>query len=272
VSGRKCFFGIVKPGEWEDPYVGVTQSNIRACFKEAREAAANGSFAVLFFDEIESIGRIRGSSPVGHHSDKFLAAFLAELDGFEDRSNVAVICATNRKDLIDPSLLERISDLEICVQRPDMRAAREIFDIHLPASIPYSPDSGADTRGESIERAISSIYGPNAGNKLADVRLRDGKTLRVTARQLVSGRLIEQVCRSARWSALFRDVTGGEPGLRFADMESALSQVMGRLATTLSPQNAHAYLPELPQDVPVAAVDPTISHMTNQRRYISTVA
>ncbi|HUT77000.1 MAG TPA: AAA family ATPase, partial [Polyangia bacterium] len=103
-SGRKCRFAVVKPGEFEDPYVGVTQRNIRNCFESLREAAEDG-FAVLFFDEIETIGRLRGSA-VGHHSDKFLGALLAEIDGFKDRSGVAIIAATNRKDLCDPALLE----------------------------------------------------------------------------------------------------------------------------------------------------------------------
>ena len=114
LTGRKCHFAIIKPAEWESPYVGATQNNIRQCFESLREASEHG-FAILFMDEIESIGRIRGGA-VSHHSDKFLAAFLAELDGFADRRNIAIICATNRKDLLDSALYERLSDLEIHVR------------------------------------------------------------------------------------------------------------------------------------------------------------
>jgi ATP-dependent Clp protease ATP-binding subunit ClpA len=113
LSGTDCRFGVVKPAEWESPWVGETQQNIRNCFKGLREAAAAGA-AVLFMDEIESIGRIRGGT-AAHHADKFLAALLAELDGFTDRTGIAIIAATNRKDLVDPALLERLSDVEINV-------------------------------------------------------------------------------------------------------------------------------------------------------------
>ena len=121
IGGRRCRFGVVKPASWESPYVGETQQNIANCFKALREAAADG-FAVLFLDEVEAVGRIRGGA-VGHHADKFLAALLAELDGFSERQNVAIIAATDRKDLVDPALLERLSDVEVAVTRPDLRGA-----------------------------------------------------------------------------------------------------------------------------------------------------
>ena len=138
LTGKKCRFAVVKPAEWESPWVGQTQENIRQCFQSLREVGEDG-YAVLFMDEIESIGRIRGGA-VSQHSDKFLAALLAELDGFADRKNVAIICATNRKDLLDSALYERLSDLEINVGRPDMKGARAIFQIHLPESVPFHPE------------------------------------------------------------------------------------------------------------------------------------
>ena len=137
VSGVQCRFGVVKPAEWESPWVGETQANIRRCFKALREAAEDG-YAVLFLDEIEAVGRVRGGA-VGQHSDKFLAALLAEIDGLANRNNIAIIAATNRKDMVDPALLERLSDVEIEVKRPDMQGAREIFGIHLPETLPYNP-------------------------------------------------------------------------------------------------------------------------------------
>src|SRR5262249_61387600 len=100
---------------------------------------------VLFLDEIESVGRTRGGL-VSHHADRFLAALLAEIDGFAERAGIAIIEATNRKDLVDPALLERLSDVEIAVGRPDMRGARAIFDIHLPATVPAA---AAGTRGDT---------------------------------------------------------------------------------------------------------------------------
>src|SRR5262249_42927821 len=175
ISGVRCRFGVVKPAEWESPWVGETQANIRNCFKALRKAADDG-FAVLFLDEIEAVGRLRGSA-VGEHSDKFLAALLAELDGFAKLTNVAIISATNRKDMVDPALLERLSDVEIDVKRPDMQAARAIFGIHLPETLPFNPNSKAasHTRTEMIEAAVTRLYSPNAAdNEISVLRFRDG--------------------------------------------------------------------------------------------------
>src|SRR5437879_9175632 len=123
-------------------------------------------------DEIESVGRIRGGS-ANQHADKFLAALLAELDGFTERTGIAIIAATNRKDLVDPALLERLSDIEIAVSRPDMRGARAIFDVHLPETLPPDP---LDARDEIIETAVSRVFSPNADNALCTLHFRDGKT------------------------------------------------------------------------------------------------
>ncbi len=145
ISGRKCHFAVVKPSEWEDPYVGQTQANIRSCFEALRKKAEEGYDVVLFLDEIEAEGRIRGNV-MGHHSDKFIAALLAELDGFTQRGGVAIISATNRKDLIDPALLERLSDVEVHVPRPNHAAAKEIFRVHLGEDLPFSPNGAAAAR------------------------------------------------------------------------------------------------------------------------------
>lgn len=271
VSGKRCRIGVVKPAAWESPWVGETQQNIRNCFAAAaREADASGGFTILFLDEIEAIGRIRGGA-VGQHSDKFLAALLAELDGFSDRANVAVIAATNRKDLVDPALLERLSDVEISVARPDLRAARAIFGIHLAESLPYSPNgtAAATTRDDLIDTAVSRFYSPNADNELCVLKFRDGKTRTVAARELASGRIFEQVCRAARRSAFLRDVRDGDSGLRVTDIEDAVSETFERLATTLSLRNAHAYLGDLPQDVDVVSVEPIKRKLTRPHRLLN---
>ena len=269
LNGSRCRFGVVKPGEWENPYVGVTQQNIRNCFSALGKASDDG-FAVLFLDEIEGVGRIRGSS-VGHHSDKFLDALLAELDGFQDRKNVAIIAASNRKDLIDPALLERLSDIEVRVSRPNMAGAQAILDIHLPPSVPYSPNGSVarKTRQELIQLAVSLLYDPNADNDLCVLKFRDGRTRSVAARDLVSGRMLEQICRSARQRAFSRHVRGGAQGLREEDMEFAVRQALDRATTTLTPRNAHAYLSDLPQDMDVVAVTPVPRRGEASRQYLN---
>jgi proteasome-associated ATPase len=256
LTGKRCRFGVVKPAEWESPWVGQTQENIRQFFQGLREAGEDG-FAVAVLDEVESVGRIRGGA-VSHHSDKFLAALLAELDGFSDRRNVAIICATNRKDLLDSALYERLSDLEIAVSRPDLSGARSIFEIHLPGTLPFHPNGpqAERTREELIELAVSRIYSPNGDNELCQIRLRDGSRRTVAARELASGRLFESICRTARRLAFLREIRGGEPGVRAADMETAVGEALDRMRTLLTVHNARSYLPDLPQDIDVVGVDP----------------
>jgi SpoVK/Ycf46/Vps4 family AAA+-type ATPase len=270
VSGTRCQFAVIKPGEFESPWVGETQANIRGFFKHLRKAAADG-FVVAFFDEIESVGRIRGSA-VGHHSDRYLAALLTELDGFTARRNIAIISATNRKNLVDPALLERISDIEISIPRPDLQAAQAILRIHLPASLPFYPNgSEADaSREEIIQAAVSRFYSPNSDNEISVIRFRDGKQRTVLARELASGRIFEQVCRQARRSACLRELRGeGEPGLRVFDIDDAVTQAMERMRTTLSAENAHAYLPDLPQDVSIVSVEPIVRKVKQPARYLN---
>lgn len=268
-TGRKCHVAVVRPGQWRDVWVGSTEKNIRGCFDDLRKAAQEG-YALLFLDEIESVGRIRGES-YGHHDDQFLAALLAEMDGFVDRGSVAVIAATNRKDLLDPALLERLTDVEIAVSRPDMKSAEGIFGVHLSESVPFCPNGGqaADTRRQAIRAAVSRLYSPNnPDNQLCTLRFRDGASRVVTARELASGRVFEQICRAARMAAFGRDVNGGSPGVRVSDLEEAVADAIERMRTTISKRNAHVHLQDLPQDVDVVAVEPVAGKVARPGRYV----
>lgn len=269
LSGKRCPIAVVKPAEWESPFVGESQANIRAFFDALKETAKDG-FALAFLDEIEAVGRLRGSLGA-HHSDKFLAALLAELDGFESRSNVAIIAATNRKDLVDPALLERLSDVEVYVRRPDLNGARAIFSIHLPADMPYHADGASPeaTRDRMIETAVSLLYSPNAHNELCRIRFRDGRERTVKARELASGRTFEQICRAARSTAFLREQASAEQGMQVGDIERAVEDALQRLSTVLTPRNAAAYLDDLPQDVDVVSVEPIARRVSRPGRYIA---
>jgi hypothetical protein len=263
-SGKPVRFSVVKPAEWESPWVGETQHNIRRAFQAWRDSVEREhGMVVVFLDEVEAIGRTRGHV-VGYHQDKFLAALLTELDGFQGREGIAIISATNRKDLIDPALLERLSDIEIQIPRPTMSAARAILGVHLPDSLPYS-----EPRDELIETAVSQWYAPNGQNTLCTLRFRDGKTRTVSAHELASGRAFEQICRTVRRAAFLRDLQGDAPGLRRIDIEHAVSQAMERLATTLTRNNVHTYLADLPQDVDVVSVDPIVRKVNRPQRYLN---
>jgi len=275
-SGRRCRFAAVKPGEWESPYVGETEANIRACFRALGEAA-QGGITLVFLDEIEAIGRIRGAHG-SRHADRSLAALLAEIDGFRERGDVAILAATNRRDLLDPALLSRLADVEIAVPRPDLRSAREILAVHLPESLPYAPRGegdpaapgsaeAAELRSEVLDTATSLLYAPNAGNEVARLTLRDGTRRSVHARELASGRLIEKISLSVRERALRRHTRTGGGGVTSGDAADAVANALARLATTLSVHNARAHLEDLPEDVDVVRVEPIRARPERRHRY-----
>jgi proteasome-associated ATPase len=266
LTGKDVRICVVKPGQFEDPYVGMTQRRIRECFKAARRC---GGFVLMFLDEIDSIGRARGGL-TNHHSDRFLAALLAELQGFEnDSNNLVVIAATNRLDLLDPALAERL-EVQLFVKRPDRREAKAIFSIHLPECLPFSCNGRkpADQRDELIERAISAFYSPNGDNTICTVRFRDSGDRVVEARELASGRCFEQICRSARRAAAFREIAGGEAGIRVEDIAEAVHATLEKLSATLTRANIRAYLTDLPQDMDVVSVDPVNRRVASPHHYL----
>lgn len=120
-----------------------------------------------------------------------------------------------------------------------------------------------------IEHAVSRFYSPNAGNELCTLRFRDGKQRVIVARELASGRLFENVCRSARRSAFLREVGGGAEGVRLSDMQDAVSQTLERMRHTLTINNAQAYLHDLPQDVDVVSVEPILRRVKQPHQYLN---
>lgn len=269
-TGETCRFASVKGAQLESPYVGETQEKIRALFSELKR---DGRPTILFIDEVEAIGRLRGGLG-GHHSDKFLSAWLTETDGFERLSgSVGIVASTNRKDLIDPALLERLSGTELYIGRPGLAAAREIFEIHLPPTLPYGPvdTEAAHTRDAIVDVAVDTLYSPNADNTIAELRFRDGTSRTITAKELLSGRTIEQICVQARRRAFQRHTEAGTPGVRVEDMEEAVAQALQRLASTLSPLNARALLSDLPHDLDVVAVEP-VRRRVARHRYLHRAA
>lgn len=272
-TGVPCRFASISGSELESPWVGETQRNIRELFQALNEH--NGP-TVLYIDEVEAIGRQRGGF-ASYHSDKFLSQWLTCLDGFRQQDGVAVIAATNRKDLLDPAILERLSGLEVPIGRPSRAGALEIFGIHLPESLPFQAngDAASETRRAAIDTAVARLYDPNADNEVAVLRFRDGSQRRVAARELMSGRLIRQICRSARHRALTRAAhtecatspREREDGIGVADMNEAVAEAIEKLSTTLSVHNAIHYLADLSPDADVVAVEP-IRRKVNRNRYL----
>jgi hypothetical protein len=269
-SGKHCRFASIKGAQLESPWVGTTQHNVRELFRELNRDSRP---TILFIDEVDAIGRIRGGTG-GHHSDKFLSAWLTEIDGLEQRhASIGIIASTNRKDLIDQALLERLSGSELFIGRPSLETAREIFAVHLPPDLPYGPNGShaKHTREDIIATAIGVLYSPNADNTIAELRFRDGTSRSVAAREMVSGRSIEQICMQSRRNAFQRHVKGGASGVRVEDMETAVAHALDRLASTLSTANASALLSDLPQDMDVVAVTP-VRRKVPAHRYVHHVA
>lgn len=272
--GREVVFAVVKPAEWLSPYVGETERNIRECFQALR-AEARTKLVILFLDEIEAIGRSRGAMG-SQHADRFIACMLAEIQGFdaereETGGSFAVIAACNRKDLLDTALWERISSLELYVGRPDARAARAILDIHLPSTVPFSPNGAKaqDTRADIIETIVSRFYAPNGDNEICKIQFADRSVRTVVARDLVSGRILEQLCRSARMRAYCRHLEQGQPGVEMHDVLDSVEDSLERLRTSLTVRNAALHLDDIPDDVQVVSVEPVRSPAAREHNYLN---
>lgn len=267
-SGHRTRVAVVKPGQLLSPYIGETEIFTRRFFEAVAAAAEEGPI-IIFFDEIETIGRHRGGM-TSQHMDRALGALLAEIDGFAKRGNVSIVAATNRVDLLDAALLQRISSVQITVGRPDLAAAREIFAIHLSESTPVLPNGteAVATRMALIEQGVSLCFGPNApNNQIARLKFRDGQERVIVARELLSGRVIEQIAEQAKAAALEREIEGGESGVCARDIEAAVAMKLDELRNVLSPENAHHHITDLPQDLSVVSVDP-LRPKTNRRFYL----
>src|SRR5262249_22313933 len=135
------------------------------------------------------------------------------------------------------------------------------------APVPGSREA-AEIRGDVIETAVSLLYAPNAENEVARLTLRDGTERTVRARELASGRLIEQICLAARDKAFRRHARAEGAGVSSADAADAVADALARLATTLSVHNARAHLEDLPTDVDVVRVEPIRARPARRHRYL----
>ena len=278
-SGRSRFMNI-KPAALHSMWYGQSEANYREAFRVAREASEAHLEVpvVMFFDEIDAIGGVRGAAQM-HVNDRVLTAFMSELDGFDSRGNVLVVAASNRHDAIDPALLRpgRLGDIVLEIGRPRMAAAREIFGKHLAEDIPYasgSPapdgnrDNGATARQEIVDTVVSRIYAPNADNTLATVMFRDGSQRPVRAADLISGASIAKIVTAATERACHRELETGESGLRVEDLLAAMEDEFRSAVGALTPTNCPAHIGGLPQDMDVVRVDRPKRKVQRLYRYL----
>lgn len=250
--GGECLFSAVRPGQFDDPYYGVTIQKWQRYFERLGKIARSGKRVVAFIDEIESIARIRGTGMNNQYQDRILGTLLTSI---QDAENVVIITATNRKDMLDPAVHERLAGIELYVGRPNLEGGRAIIDIHMRPGLAAMAGGGA-LRTEIVEAGLARLYAPNGDNEVCLVKLANNERRTVHACELVSGRLIAHMCRLACERACRRDIETGAAGIDPDDMAMAADTIIDRMRTQLTPVNAHAYLADLPQGVPVTAVEP----------------
>jgi proteasome-associated ATPase len=226
----RSFFLNVKGPELLNKYVGETERQIRLIFQRAREKSAEGFPVIVFFDEMESLFRTRGSGVSSDVETTIVPQLLAEIDGVESLKDVVVIGASNREDMIDPAILRpgRL-DVKIKVDRPDGVAAREIFAIYLHERLPLHEDllrvhdgSAAAAVESMIDRTVEKMYAEDADNEFLEVTYANGEKEVLYFKDFNSGAMIENVVARAKKLAIKRFLDDGGKGLATEDLLTAI--------------------------------------------------
>jgi proteasome-associated ATPase len=224
-ADARSYFLNIKGPELLNKYVGETERQIRLIFQRAREKVAEGFPVIVFFDEMDSIFRTRGSGVSSDVETTIVPQLLSEIDGVETLKDVIVIGASNREDMIDPAILRpgRL-DVKIKIERPDADAAREIFHIYLHKGLPLHPDLVKEYGGEGpavdsvIEQTVERMYAEEDGNRFLEVTYANGDKEVLYFRDFNSGAMIENVVARAKKMAIKRYLDEGQKGIRSEDL------------------------------------------------------
>ncbi len=220
------YFLNVKGPELLNKYVGETEHKLREVFKKAREKASEDVPVVIFFDEMDSLFRMRGSGISSDMEATVVAQFLSEIDGVESLNNVIVIGASNRQDLIDPAVLRpgRL-DLKIKVNRPDAVAAQDIFSKYLTADLPFHAGALAKYGDDPqkvvdgmIKETIHRMYESSEENKFLEVTYAKGEREIFYFKDFASGAMIENIIARSKKKAVKRFIENQERGIKFEDI------------------------------------------------------
>jgi len=229
-KGRSYFISVKGP-ELLNKYVGETERQIRHIFQRAREKSEEGWPVIVFFDEMDSMFRTRGSGISSDMESTIVPQLLAEIDGVERLQNVIVIGATNREDLIDPAILRpgRL-DVKIRIDRPDKDAARQIFERYLSTDLPFETklvtqfgDSEL-TRQHLVTTAVKAMYAEEKRTEFLEVTYQHGEKETLYFKDFASGAMIENIVRRAKKSAIKRKLDGSGDGLNADDLEQSVWQ------------------------------------------------
>ncbi|WP_426595511.1 proteasome ATPase [Cellulomonas sp. McL0617] len=228
-ADTKSFFLNVKGPELLNKYVGETERHIRLIFARAREKASQGHPVVVFFDEMESLFRTRGTGVSSDVETTIVPQLLSEIDGVERLENVIVIGASNREDMIDPAILRpgRL-DVKIKIERPDAEGAREIFAKYLVPSLPIHPDDLSEHGGSAVEaveamisRVVERMYTESDENRFLEVTYASGDKEVLYFKDFNSGAMIQNVVDRAKKSAIKDFLSSGTRGIRVEHLLTA---------------------------------------------------
>ncbi|HSL25051.1 MAG TPA: proteasome ATPase [Acidimicrobiia bacterium] len=228
----RSYFLNIKGPELLNKWVGETERQIRLIFQRAKEKSDEGVPVIVFFDEMDSLFRTRGSGISSDVESTIVPQLLSELDGVESLKNVIVIGASNREDLIDPAILRpgRL-DVKIKISRPEAAAAREIFRIYLSGEIPFDTDELAACEGdparmldEMIDATVAAMYSEGEENRFLEVTYANGDREVLYFKDFSSGAMIENIVRRAKKDAIKREIAGGSAGIRRSDLLAAIKQ------------------------------------------------
>jgi proteasome-associated ATPase len=231
-SARSYFLNIKGP-ELLNKYVGETERQIRLIFQRAREKSEEGYPVIVFFDEMDSLFRTRGTGISSDIESTIVPQLLAEIDGVEALKNVIVIGASNREDLIDPAILRpgRL-DVKIKIERPDQAAARQIFSRYLKEDLPFDEEEvkklgGGDRRkaiDTMIDRTVAEMYRDDEENRFLEVTYQNGDKEILYFKDFSSGAMVENIVRRAKKLAIKRAIANEGKGIRTEDLLASIKQ------------------------------------------------
>ncbi|HWE57659.1 MAG TPA: proteasome ATPase [Acidimicrobiales bacterium] len=236
VTGDKAarsYFLNIKGPELLNKYVGETERQIRLVFQRAREKSEEGVPVIVFFDEMDSLFRTRGTGISSDMESTIVPQLLAEIDGVETLRNVIVIGASNREDLIDPAILRpgRL-DVKIKIERPDKDSAQQIFARYLTSDLPLDAkeveELGGGDRDKAvqgmIERTAAEMYRDDEANQFLEVTYQNGDKEIMYYKDFSSGAMIENIVRRAKKLAIKRVIAGDSRGIRTQDLIESIRQ------------------------------------------------
>lgn len=228
----RAFFMNIKGPELLNKYVGETERQIRQIFERAREKAEEGMPVIIFFDEMDSLFRTRGSGISSDIESTIVPQLLAEIDGVETLKNVLVIGASNREELIDPAILRpgRL-DVKIKIERPDKQAAKDIFKTYLKIDLPLSEEEVKQHDGDKeetvkhmISETVEDMYQETDRTRFLEVTYQNGDKETLYFKDFSSGAMIENIVRRAKKLAIKREISGGASGICLEDLISSVKQ------------------------------------------------